>query len=157
MKHRQRLREKEARQLSLATSEYLGCAVDFPSLPLDIAEFGELRILIHGSRAVGLMINNLPFPSLRVLQNLQPRKKFVEVDGGAVRFLVNGADVMKPGILAVDSGIRNGDVVWVREATHRKPIVVGIALESADKLGNREKGKGVKNLHWVGDKIWEMW
>lgn len=157
LKHRQRVREKEAKRLSQAASEYLGCEVDFHSSPLDIAEFGELKILFHAARAVGLFVNNVPFPTLRVLQNIQPQKKFVEVDSGAVRFLVNGADVMKPGILSVDLGVKEGDLVWVREATHKKPIVVGLALENAERLGNKEKGKGVKNLHWVGDKIWEMW
>ncbi|MEM4308407.1 MAG: PUA domain-containing protein [Thermoplasmata archaeon] len=157
LRHRQRVREKEAKRLSAEVSAYLGCEVSFHSFPLDVAEFGELKVLLHAQRAVGLFVNGVAFPSLRALQELKPEKKFVEVDSGAVKFLVNGADVMKPGIAACDSGIREGDVVWVREAAHKKAIVVGIALEDGEKLGNREKGKGVKTVHWVGDKLWEMW
>ncbi|MCX8174383.1 MAG: RNA-binding protein [Thermoplasmata archaeon] len=157
MRHRQRVREKEAKRLSAETSAYLGCEINFHSFPLDVAEFGELKVLMHGQRVVGFFVNEIAFPSLRLLQEINPEKKFVEVDSGAVRFLVNGADVMKPGITLCDGEIKEGDAVWVREATHKKAIVVGIALESGETLGNREKGKGVKTVHWVGDKLWEMW
>lgn len=157
IKHRQRIREKEAKKLSAEVSEYLGCEVDLHTFPLDVAEFGELKVLLHGQKIVGLFVGARAFPSLHMLQEIKPVKKFVEVDSGAVRFLVNGADVMKPGIIECDGGIREGDCVWVRESTHKKAIVVGVALEDSEKLCNKEKGKGVKTVHWVGDKIWEMW
>jgi len=154
---RRRLREKEAKRLSAQASEYLGCLVDFHSLPIDLAEYGELCLLLQGRRAVGLLINSFPFPSLRYLLELKPVKKFVEVDMGAVPFLANGADVMMPGIAKCDEEIKEGEVVFVRDVTHKKPLVVGIALRDGKVLSKREKGKGVKTLHWVGDKIWEMW
>jgi len=157
VRHRQRLREKDASRISQILSEELGCSVKLDEKPLDAGEYGDLKLLFHGQKVVGIVINEKPFPSLRLLQELKPTRKYVEVDMGAVKFVVNGADVMKPGIVDCDKQILEGDTVFVREALHRKPIAVGIAIEPGEKLGNREKGKGVHTIHWVGDKIWDMW
>jgi PUA-domain protein len=157
VRHRQRLREKEVARLSVMLSETLGCPVELGGKPVDRGELGDFTVLLQGQKVVGIVINEKPFPSLRLLQELKPTRKYVEVDMGAVKFVVNGADVMKPGIVDCDKQILEGDTVFVREALHRKPIAVGIAIEPGEKLGNREKGKGVRTIHWVGDKIWDMW
>ncbi|MCC7572523.1 MAG: DUF1947 domain-containing protein [Candidatus Methanofastidiosum sp.] len=96
-------------------------------------------------------------PSLKLLVSLRkdeiPRK--IIVDMGAVPFITKGADVMKPGIREVDSQIeKNGPVIIIDEK-HGKPIAVGIAMYSFEDISSMKEGKVVKNLHYVGDKIWQ--
>ncbi|MCX8172588.1 MAG: pseudouridine synthase, partial [Archaeoglobaceae archaeon] len=83
---------------------------------------------------------------------LKPEKYKITVDSGALESIMNGADVMKPGIVAVDNRIREGDFVYVTVEGKESPIAVGIALCKAEEM--KGKGKAVKNLHHIRDKIW---
>jgi predicted RNA-binding protein (TIGR00451 family) len=74
---------------------------------------------------------------------------------GAIKFIVNGADVMSPGIVDADASIREGDIVWVRDVKNKKPIAVGIALKPGAEMP-KTQGKAVKTLHYVGDEIWNI-
>jgi PUA domain protein len=83
----------------------------------------------------------------------KPEKKRVVVDSGAMPFVMNGADVMKPGIVWADDEIKKGDFVYVTVEEKDTPIAVGIALvDGSEMVGDR--GKAVKNLHHIKDKIW---
>jgi len=77
------------------------------------------------------------------------------VDMGAVPYVTNGADVMGPGIVEVDPDIKEGDMVWIRDMTHKRPLAIGKALVSAEVMAAKAPGKAIKNLHFVGDKIWK--
>ena len=75
------------------------------------------------------------------------------VDSGAVRFVVNGADIMKPGIVSADPEIAVGDLVVIVEERHKKPLAVGRALVPGSEM--KGEGKAVKSMHHVGDSIWK--
>ena len=70
--------------------------------------------------------------------------------------IVSGADVMRPGIVEFDENIKKGDVVIVKEEGYGKPIAIGKALWDGEEFKTKEKGKCVKNLHYIGDKIWKL-
>ena len=95
-------------------------------------------------------------PTLRSLLIQAPTKGKVVVDMGAVRFMANGADVMAPGIVDADENIVEGDIVWVGDERHFRPMVVGRALMSGPEMKSSLKGKSIKMLHHVGDEIWEV-
>ena len=84
---------------------------------------------------------------------LMPAKRLVVVDAGAVRFVVNGADIMKPGIVSADPEIAAGDLVVIVEERHKKPLAIGRALIPGPEM--KGEGKAVKSLHHVGDQIWK--
>lgn len=63
---------------------------------------------------------------------------------------------MVAGIHDADSEIAEGDLVWVRDQTHKRPLAIGWAVMDGNSLKNETKGKGLKNIHWVGDELWEM-
>jgi PUA domain protein len=94
-------------------------------------------------------------PHLKLLLQ-RPFLKTIAVDRGAIRFVTNGADVMRPGITAFDDGIRKDEMVCVVDAEHRKPLAVGLSQGASDELRAMQKGCAVKNLHWVGDKLWTI-
>lgn len=78
----------------------------------------------------------------------------VTVDMGAVKFVCNGAKVLRPGI--VDFGIfKKGDIVVVKDQSHGKMLAVGVALEDSEAAKAMAKGYVVDNLHFISDKIWE--
>ncbi|MEM2005196.1 MAG: PUA domain-containing protein [Zestosphaera sp.] len=77
------------------------------------------------------------------------------VDEGAVKYVLNGADVMAPGITHVSS-FGKGDVVSVWGPTRETPLCVGRALISGDEIMKIRKGKAIENIHYAGDKIWRV-
>lgn len=95
-------------------------------------------------------------PHLRLLLRRPSIVKRVTVDMGAVRFLVNGADVMRPGVVAVEEGIVVGDFVVVVDEQHGKALVVGEALFDTAGMLAATGGKVVRALHYIGDRLWNQ-
>jgi PUA-domain protein len=96
------------------------------------------------------------FPTLKgLLEHPFPQRKVV-VDAGAVPFVVNGADVMRPGIVTVADDIIASHPVQVVEVRHQKPLAIGIALLNAQEIQQKSQGKMVKTLHYVGDDLWNL-
>ncbi|MEM0505403.1 MAG: PUA domain-containing protein [Sulfolobales archaeon] len=77
------------------------------------------------------------------------------VDEGAVKHLINGADVMAPGIIEVEE-FKEGEIVSVWEPKKETPIVVGKALMNSKTIKEVRKGRAIKNIHHVGDKLWNL-
>lgn len=82
--------------------------------------------------------------------------KTITVDMGAVKFVVKGADIMRPGITKIDDTIESNELVTIIDEKHNKPIGIGLALFSGQEMQKATSGKVVKNLHYVGDKIWNL-
>jgi len=76
------------------------------------------------------------------------------VDEGAIKFLLNGADVMRPGIRKFDEWGPAGKMVVVREEKKGRAIAIGPSLVASTEAQVMIKGGCIKNLHHVGDKYW---
>ena len=103
-----------------------------------------------------MLYGNKIFFTLHGLNRYKPKKKFVVVDMGAVRFVANGADVMAPGIVDAEKSISKFDPVWICDEKHRKPLSVGSAVMNSEEMINKNKGKAVRIIHYVGDDIWNF-
>ncbi|HVX01731.1 MAG TPA: PUA domain-containing protein [Nitrososphaera sp.] len=80
----------------------------------------------------------------------------VKVDMGAIKFVCNGAKVLRPGIVE-HGAFKKGDIVTVQDQTHGKILAVGIALEDSEAAKAMQKGYVVNNMHYISDKIWETY
>jgi PUA domain protein len=85
-----------------------------------------------------------------------PSRPAITVDSGAVKFVVNGANIMRPGITKIEGEFGPGDIVVVREEKYGKAIAVGEAAVSKQEMEQTKKGAVINNLHYAGDKYWEM-
>ena len=110
------------------------------------------RWLINGQQAFVELAGTL-LPHLRYLLNHDLLKNVV-IDMGAVKFVTSGADVMRPGIKEFASGIANGEIVVGVDINNKTPLAVGRMLFSGEEAQAMAKGKVIKNLHWVGDELW---
>jgi PUA-domain protein len=96
-----------------------------------------------------------PFLTVRGANEYPPTEHVVTVDAGAIQFVSNGADVMRPGIVEADEDISEGDLVVINEETHGKFLAIGRALvDGTDMTGN--EGRVVDSLHHVGDDLYEL-
>lgn len=95
------------------------------------------------------------FPHLKVLHETCFLKKVV-VDKGAIKFVTNGADVFRPGIVQFDADIEEGEAIAIEEETHGKILAIGLADGTTKEMEESSGGKIIKNIHWVGDEIWSL-
>jgi len=123
---------------------------------VEIAEFEGFNIIFVDTEPSFMLYENRIFFTLFGLNKYKPKKKFVVVDMGAIKFVTNGADVMGPGIVDADKSISEADPVWICDEKHRKPIAVGIAIINGEQMINKIKGKAVKIIHFVGDDLWNF-
>ncbi|MFH0815903.1 MAG: PUA domain-containing protein [Methanobacteriota archaeon] len=154
VRRRARLRNKEVAALASRIFETFGVTID-EALALDAGDYDKIKVYISGGRIVAFDHDGRVVPSLRFILGSPPKSKHVTVDMGAVKFLCNGADIMAPGIVDADRSIAPGDLVWVREEKHSKPLAIGIALVGGPGMV-RGKGKAVQSLHYIGDSLWEF-
>jgi len=156
LRRRHRLRRKEVESLASELKESLGSET-FQSLDVvDIGEAGGNNIVVYQGKPVAIYINEKPFLTVHGLLQFPANKCYVTVDMGAVKFLANGADVMAPGIVDADPGIKAGMSVWVRDQNNLRPLLVGIALMNGAEMKSAREGKAVKTIHFVGDKLWNL-
>ena len=122
-----------------------------------VVEFssGELLYYINGAPLL-LQIEGRLLPSLRAPDSLFEGVPRVVVDMGAVPHVVNGADVMAPGVVSYAGSFSEGDVVVVVDERHGKRLSVGIALRSCENFLSPRRGKVIRNLHYVGDRVWKF-
>jgi len=79
------------------------------------------------------------------------------VDEGAIKFLLNGADVMRPGVKSYDQWGGAGKTVVVREEKKNRAIVVSRSTLKSEEMTTISKGTCLKNIHHVGDEYWNAY
>lgn len=129
--------------------------IDVPKIKTLVKhEIDENTAVITGDGFTAIKIDDayLPFLSDTALLEKFPR---VTVDVGAIKFVCNGANIMRPGIKKF-SDFQKDDIVCVAEEAHSKFLAVGKALMSSDEMASVTKGEAVKNLHYISDKYWEI-
>jgi PUA-domain protein len=99
--------------------------------------------------------NDIILPTLKNMMQHNFLKK-ITVDMGAIKFLCSGADLMRPGIVAIEEGINSGDIVSVIDVNNKKLLIIGKALLNTFDMRNQKSGKSALNLHYVGDGIWKL-
>jgi predicted RNA-binding protein (TIGR00451 family) len=128
---------------------------------LEMAEYGTWQMVFVDKVAKAVEVKNdddkrFTFLTLRGFLEYPDAAKWVEVDHGAIPFLMNGADCMVAGVQEADTNIIENELVWIRDATHKKPLAIGWSVKNGQELKTSTKGKGIKTLHWIGDELWGM-
>ncbi len=150
------MREKDAKVLSSTLEEVVGVSVFGEGEPVDKAESTDYGLIFLGGDIIGLIYEEKPFLTIRGILKYKPTIRFVTVDMGAVPFISNGADAMGPGIIDADPNIAEGDMVWIRDVNNKAPLAVGMALRAASDLMEKQPGKAVSTIHFIGDKLWKV-
>jgi len=78
------------------------------------------------------------------------------VDEGAIKFMLNGADVMRPGVKSFDQWGDPGKIVVVKEEKKGRAIAIGKATVASGEAQSMTKGVCLKNVHHVGDRYWTI-
>ena len=161
IRKRRPVRRKNIAPLLKALESSLGIDLSVDGAFLEMAEYGPWQMVFVDKVAKAIEVKNsdnkrFTFLTLRGFLEHNDADKWVEVDHGAIPFLMNGADCMVAGVQAADEDIAVGELVWIRDMTHKKPLAIGWSTMEGQEMAAATKGKGIKTLHWVGDELWEM-
>ncbi|MFB6223050.1 MAG: RNA-binding protein [Haloarcula sp.] len=155
VKSRHHLRSDEVDTITTALSDNLGVELDadsFEKVEFDDSDWDV--VLVDGDPLV-LYLDSEPFLTVQGANQYPPEKHIVTVDAGAVSFVSDGADIMRPGITEADDDISEGDLIVINEESHGKFLAVGRAQTDGDDMVG-DSGKVVKSLHHVGDDLFEF-
>lgn len=149
------------RKRSIPKREIRDLNSKIPDFQLDVKATVEIvedtrgTIILQEGEPVLLLHQDRWFPTLQSLNKKNPLRK-ITVDMGAIPYVCSGADVMRPGIKNIEEGISKDSPVAIVDEKYGKILAVGISLFNSEEMGKMEKGKAVKNLHYVGDWIWNF-
>jgi PUA-domain protein len=154
---RHHLSKKEARRVLEEARRILG--LELPrKVSLELAKGQGLELILLEGTPLFYIAGNRLIPTLHFLlarREVAASMPRIIVDEGAVGPVSRGADVMAPGIVKVEGEFDKGDIVVVVDSRHGIPLAVCEALYSSSEIRGMKRGKVLKNLHHVGDKVWK--
>ena len=155
VKSRHHLRSDEIDELASSLADHLGVELDGDDYErVEFTDVDREVVLVDGEPLVASFDGDL-FLTVRGANEYPPRNHVVTVDSGAISFVSDGANVMRPGIVEATDDIESGDLVVVVEAQHGKALAVGRAETPGEEMVG-DSGKVVESLHHVGDDLYEF-
>ena len=152
------LREKETEKILKELSQKLHIKNQqlLGSKPrIELAEAQSTEIFIVNGKPILARLEGTLYPTLTFEQIFHFLPK-ITVDMGAVPHLCNGADVMAPGLVRINGDFKENDVLLVVDEQHEKPLAIGVALYDSQHTRELKHGKVVRNVHYVGDRLWNL-
>ena len=155
VKSRHHLRSDEIADLEDSLAEQLGIDLDGDSYErVEFTDVDREVVLVDGESLVASFDGDL-FVTVLGANTHPPEKHVVTVDSGAISFVSDGANIMRPGITEATEDIESGDLVVVVEESHGKALAIGRAeADGSDMVG--DSGRVVESLHHVGDDLYEF-
>ncbi|KXN71454.1 hypothetical protein CONCODRAFT_78353 [Conidiobolus coronatus NRRL 28638] len=97
------------------------------------------------------------YPTLKVLHKYPGFLPEVQVDRGAIKFVLSGANIMCPGLTS--KGAKMDDVaidkvVAIRAEGKEHAVAIGYTKMSTKDIASINKGIGVDNIHFLNDALW---
>ncbi|XP_011036895.1 PREDICTED: malignant T-cell-amplified sequence 1 homolog [Populus euphratica] len=117
-----------------------------------------------------VVVNNVPLffnirdgpymPTLRLLHQSPNIMKKLQVDRGAIKFVLAGANIMCPGLTspggALDDEVDAETPVAIMAEGKQHALAIGFTKMSAKDIKSINKGIGVDNMHYLNDGLWKM-
>ena len=80
----------------------------------------------------------------------------ITVDQGAIKFVIKGADIMRPGITQITPDLEKESYVTIIDENKSTPIAIGKMLLNSTDMQSANSGKVVGSVHFFGDELWKM-
>ena len=158
VKKRHSIRKSQGQDLMARLAGEIGPSAElFHGEMIEVLETNaDVSLFMVHRKPLLMATDSWVFPTLKGAVQLPFPERRVVVDAGAIPYVVNGADIMRPGIVSVTDDVRANAPVQIVDERHGKPLAIGISLFDALTLRASTAGKMVKKFHHVGDEIWSL-
>ena len=101
------------------------------------------------------------YPTLRLLHKFPSIMNRLQVDKGAIPFILGGANIMCPGFTSVggrlpEESLESGEPVAIYGEGFVNAIAIGKLILSTEEIKSVNKGVGVETLHYLNDGLWQI-
>ena len=118
----------------------------------------DVKTIGHGEKSLFFEHYKDWLPTLPLLHQY-PFLKHVQVDKGAIKFILSGAHIMCPGLTGdcgyIDDTLVEGDIVAVRCEGKTLEIAIGKLVMSPSDIKEKNNGEAIHILHVLGDDLWQ--
>lgn len=104
-----------------------------------------------------------PIPHLRLVHAFPAALPTIQIDRGAIRFVLSGAALMAPGLTSpggrlpdTEHALEAGQVVAVKAEGKEEACLVGTLKVGTEEMKNKGKGIVIDEGHYLGDGLWRM-
>ncbi|KAJ8141492.1 hypothetical protein OXX80_003689 [Metschnikowia pulcherrima] len=100
-------------------------------------------------------------PTLKIVHKYPDCFPKVQVDRGAIKFVLSGANVMCPGLTSAgaklpDTNLEKDSIVTIYAEGKDTALAIGRLSMSTDDIKSINKGVGIELLHYLGDGLWHL-
>ncbi|KAF0427075.1 putative PUA domain-containing protein [Gigaspora margarita] len=99
------------------------------------------------------------YPTLRLLHKYPDVFPKLQVDRGAIKFILSGANIMCPGLTSkgarMDEDLPADTIVGVFAEGKEHALAVGLTKMSTEDIKKINKNIGVENVHYLNDPLWK--
>ncbi|KXJ12208.1 malignant T-cell-amplified sequence 1 [Exaiptasia diaphana] len=99
------------------------------------------------------------YPTLRLLHQYPFMLPHEQVDRGAIRFILSGANIMCPGLTSPGAKMISQPkdaIVAIMAEGKEHALAIGVLKMSTNDIASVNKGIGVENIHYLNDGLWQM-
>ena len=110
VKKRHSIRKSQGQDLLARLTEQIGASAKlFPADMIEVLETNaDVSLFMVNKKPLLMDTGDWVFPTLKGAVQIPFPERRVTVDAGAIPYVVNGADVMRPGIVAVTDDVKAG-------------------------------------------------
>ncbi|CAG8325663.1 unnamed protein product [Penicillium salamii] len=109
-------------------------------------------------------IDGPPVPHLRLIHTYPSAIPTIQIDRGAIRFVLSGATLMAPGLTSpggrlpdADNALEAGQIVGVKAEGKEEICLVGMLKVGTEEIKSKGKGVVMDEGHYLGDGLWRMY
>lgn len=102
-------------------------------------------------------------PHLKLIHAFPSALPTIQIDRGAIRFVLSGAALMAPGLTSpggrlpdAEHKLEKGDVVAVKAEGKEEVCLVGVLKVGTEEIKSVGKGVVIDEGHYLGDGLWRL-
>uniref|UniRef100_A0A6G1SPF2 Malignant T-cell-amplified sequence 1 n=1 Tax=Aceria tosichella TaxID=561515 RepID=A0A6G1SPF2_9ACAR len=118
----------------------------------------EILVSSSGQHLFYRQREGLYYPSLRLVHQYPDIAPILQVDRGAIKFVLSGANIMCPGLTSpggrVPDDIESEKVVTIMAEDKQHALAIGLTKMSGADIKNINKGIAVETVHYLNDGLW---
>ncbi|CAO3678777.1 unnamed protein product [Umbelopsis ramanniana] len=99
------------------------------------------------------------YPTLKLLHKYPILLPKIQVDRGAIKFVLSGANIMCPGLTSkgarMEVDLPNDAVVAIMAEGKEHALAIGQLKMSTEEIRKINKGIGCDNIHHLNDSLWK--
>ncbi|XP_011682583.2 malignant T-cell-amplified sequence 1 [Strongylocentrotus purpuratus] len=120
----------------------------------------RIEIIAIGGEPVFFRQRDGPYmPTLRLLHKYPTILPWQQVDKGAIRFVLSGANIMCPGLTSAGAKLAPAEedsIVAIMAEGKTHSLSIGLMKLSSEEIHTVNKGIGIENIHYLNDGLWHM-